>query len=262
VQNNPIIFFIIFLFSAFSVSAQTLEPDVYVQPFDDFVVPDTTVIHNQIFHTPSETIITTDTIIPGTNFIDNSNVSSNADFRPDSEKVLWLGAVIPGFGQIVNRKYWKLPFVYGTFMGCGFAISWLSSEYNFYRIAHRDMLSDDPSQRSHLDYLIARGINIETFDMDWYQRNLLSQRDRYRRYRDLSILVSVAVYGFWILDAYVDAQLYDFDISPDLSMRIEPTIINNDVLQRNTLNEYDAFAQTRVLGNQNAIGIQWSIRLK
>ena len=57
-----------------------------------------------------------------------------------------------------------------------------------------------------------------------FKDRLKRQKDYYRRYRDLSIIITVGVYALTLVDAYVDAQLFDFDISPDLSMRVEPVV--------------------------------------
>jgi len=252
------IFILISLFFSLNFSAQAQDSDVYVQPFDHFA-RDTTEIHNQILYTPFQTTIVTDSLIHSS---EESNLSEETEFKPDAEKVLWLGAVIPGFGQIVNRQYWKLPIVYGGFIGCGFAISWFSKDYEFYRMAYRDMLDTNPAARSHLDYLEAQGLTMADYRGEQgYTNYLQARRDNFRRYRDWSIVISILYYGAVILEGYVAAQLFDFDISPDLSMNIQPAIINNDVLQTRSLNEYNAFAQqTRTLGNSNAIGIQWNIR--
>jgi len=256
---------LILIFLPLSLSAQTSdEMDVYVQPFDPFAfTPDTTEVHNQIFHTTSETIITTDTTIWAIDDLPAEvSVAETTAFRPNPERVLWLSAIIPGFGQIVNRQFWKLPFVYGGFMGCAFAISWFSNEYNFFRIAHRDMLDSDPARNSHMEWLNARGLTIEQVGGPaQFERILLSGRDNNRRFRDWAILISILYYGAVILEAYVTAQLFDFDINPDLSLNVQPTIINNDLFQTKPLNEFDTFAQQpRILGNTNAFGIQWSIR--
>jgi hypothetical protein len=66
----------------------------------------------------------------------------------------------------------------------------------------------------------------------------------YRRYRDLSIIITIAYYALTIVDAYVDAQLYDFDISPNLSMHITPALMDNNY------------------GVNNTLGLQCSINLK
>ena len=96
-----------------------------------------------------------------------------------------------------------------------------------------------------------------------YRDRLRSFQDNYRRYRDYSILASVAVYALSILWAYVDAQLYDFDISPDLSMNIQPAVINTDLQYARQPNAYDAFGSAPSFNQGNtAVGIRWNIRLK
>lgn len=159
-------------------------------------------------------------------------------FKPDPLKVVWMGAIIPGYGQIMNKKYWKLPIVYGGFLGCAYAVSWNSTIYESYKTAYRDIIDNDPSTNSFLD-ILPKGIT--SIDSPYiggeanYKVILKNKQDNYRRYRDLSIIVSVAYYALTIVDAYVDAQLYDFDISPDLSLRLQPTLMENSFGVKNTL---------------------------
>ena len=149
-------------------------------------------------------------------------------FKPDPTRVVWMGAIIPGYGQILNRKYWKLPIVYGGFLGCAYAISWNSTMYQTYLTAYRDILTNDPANTSYL-LLIPTGRTIDSYGgTSAFTAILKSKQDVYRRYRDLSIIATIAYYGITIVDAYVDAQLYDFDISPNLSMHLQPTLLKND----------------------------------
>ena len=259
------VFILILIFFPLSLSAQTSEEmDVYVQPFDPFAfTPDTTEIHNQIFHATTETIITTDTIIWASDDLSEElDIAEATAFSPNPDRSLWLGAVIPGFGQIANRQYWKLPFVYTGFVVGGFAITWYSNEYNFFRIAHRDILDPDPTRNSYAEFMIVRGASPnDAHARTQYERIFQSARDNNRRLRDWAILISILYYGAVMLEAYVTAQLFDFDISPDLSLNIQPAIINNDFAPSVLVNEYDIFSQqTRMLGNTNAFGLQWSIR--
>lgn len=158
-------------------------------------------------------------------------------FKPDPMKVVWMGAIIPGYGQIINRKYWKLPIVYGGFLGCAYAVTWNSSIYQSYNIAYRDISDLDPATNSFLD-IIPKGRTIDSPEIggvtNWANK-IKTRKDTYRRYRDLSIIASIGYYALTIVDAYVDAQLYDFDISPDLSLRFQPTLLENSFGQRNTL---------------------------
>ena len=153
-------------------------------------------------------------------------------FKPNSTKAILYSAIIPGLGQIYNRKFWKLPLVYGSFIGCAYAINWNGNQYNGYRRAYLDFNSGDPNTNdSWKDYRYGpyRRKEYEEWD-DATKRSfadaLKRTRDYHRRNRDLSYIVTIGVYAVWIIDAYVDAQLFDFDISPDLSLRIEPVVFD------------------------------------
>lgn len=151
--------------------------------------------------------------------------------KPDANKAVWLGVIFPGGGQIYNGSYWKLPIVYGAFMGCGYAISWNQGRYSSYKNAYLDLyyddqngtVSEDPS-KSYIavmpdGYDLARVGGVTT-----WMNTLRSRQNTYRRYRDYSIVAIVLVYALSLIDAYVDAQLFDYDISPDLSIHAEPQI--------------------------------------
>ena len=154
-------------------------------------------------------------------------------WRPDPMRAVWMGTIIPGYGQIYNRAYWKLPIVYGAFMGCAYAISWNNHMYQDYKQAYRDILTDtDGTKTSYLD-MLPDGYTLEMMGgKENYTRVLKNGNDTYRRYRDLSIVATVLVYALSIIDAYVDAQLYDFDISTDLTMNISPQLYQDDFNNR------------------------------
>jgi len=163
----------------------------------------------------------------------------------DANKVVWFGAIVPGMGQILNRKYWKLPIVYGGFLVCAYAITWNGTQYNSYKNAYRDIIDNNPDTNSFLD-LLPKGRTVDDYGgQAAFSQRLKSIQDSYRRYRDLSILISALYYGLTVLDAYVDAQLFNFDISPDLSMKVNPAVIN--------------IAQIQSPKNNNAFGIQLSL---
>ena len=152
-------------------------------------------------------------------------------WKPNPMRAVWLGAVIPGAGQIYNRSYWKLPIVYGGFMGCIYAITWTNNQYIGYKDAYRDIyydmqngtLSDSPEKSYNA--ILPEGYTIETMGgASTYQSRLKEWQNTARRNRDLSILVSIAVYALSLVDAYVDAQLFDFDISNDLSLNVTPQL--------------------------------------
>ncbi|WP_291584235.1 DUF5683 domain-containing protein [Bacteroides sp.] len=143
-------------------------------------------------------------------------------WTPNPTKATWLAIVFPGGGQIYNRKFWKLPIIYGGFAGCAYALSWNGKMYKDYSQAYLDIMDSDPTTNSHLDILPPTGYS------DSQAKEVLRKRkDMFRRYRDLSIFAFIGVYLISVIDAYVDAELSNFDITPDLSLRVEPTIIND-----------------------------------
>lgn len=151
-----------------------------------------------------------------------------ANFKPNPKTAVLLG-LIPGAGQIYNRKYWKLPIVYGALMGCTYAITWNNRNYQDYWQAYKDIHSDNPMAHQSWKDFVPGNVTDEK-ELESYVTNsgfvqqLKSGKDYYRRYRDLSIIITAGVYLISVIDAYVDAQLFDFDISPDLSMRVEPVV--------------------------------------
>ena len=153
------------------------------------------------------------------------------EFKPDPKKAV-LMALVPGLGQIYNRKFWKLPIVYGGLMGCMYAVTWNNRNYQDYTTAYKDIMMDAeepnrPVEEFHTSCQDFLGVGYDP--KEWvtntnFQTQFKNRKDYYRRYRDLSIIITVGVYALSIIDAYVDAQLFDFDISPDLSMHWEPSV--------------------------------------
>ena len=158
-------------------------------------------------------------------------------FKPSPRKAVIYSAIFPGLGQIYNRKYWKLPILYGGFVGFTYAITWNNGYYRDYLGAYQDIMDDDPNtNRWH--NMLPYGRDPETTDIQWFTDVLQQRKDYYRYYRDLSIIGTVALYLVAIVDAYVDAQLFDFDISPDLSMRVEPAVLKEERLATKRNSEY------------------------
>lgn len=143
---------------------------------------------------------------------------------PDSRKATWYALVIPGGGQIYNRKYWKLPIVYGGFVGCAYALTWNSRMYKDYRNAYLDFMDDNPATNSYKDLLPAN----YSYSDSQLEDVLKNRKDMYRRYRDLSIFAFIGVYLLTVVDAYVDAELSDFDLTPDLSLEFAPANLEDE----------------------------------
>ena len=148
-----------------------------------------------------------------------------ATFTPNPGKATWSALVFPGGGQIYNHKYWKLPIVYGGFLGCAYALNWNNQMYSDYSQAYLDIMDDDPGTASYEDFLPPR-YNVEANE-DYLKRVFKNRKDIYRRQRDLSIFCFIGVYLISVVDAYVDAELSNFDITEDLSVQVRPTTIGD-----------------------------------
>lgn len=129
-------------------------------------------------------------------------------------------AILPGLGQVYNKKYWKVPLVMAAIGGGIYAVTWNQKNYDIYLDAYRIRLSG--------------GID-DYFDILKDEDQLIAWMDFYRNQRDLSIFITIGIYAFNILDAYVDAHLINFNIDENLSLKVEPTILQN------SLNSYYAY---------------------
>ena len=167
---------------------------------------------------PASIVVKTDTVPPPAQDI-NKKI-----FIPNPTKATWLAVGFPGGGQIYNRKYWKLPIIYGGFAGCAYALSWNGKMYKDYSQAYLDIMDSNPNTKSYEDLLPPNS----TYNEEQLKNTLKRRKDMFRRYRDLSIFAFIGVYLISIIDAYVDAELSNFDITPDLSMKVEPAVIDNN----------------------------------
>lgn len=102
---------------------------------------------------------------------------------------------------------------------------WNNMMYRDYSQAYLDIMDDDPNTHSYNQFLHL-GNQVTPENMKRWQDIFRKRKDRYRRWRDLSFFALIGVYALSVVDAYVDASLSEFDISPDLSMRVAPTIIH------------------------------------
>ena len=148
-------------------------------------------------------------------------------WAPDPKRALWLALVIPGGGQIYNRKYWKLPIFYGGFVGCLYAMRWNNMMYRDYSQGYMDLMDGNQETQSYNQFMHL-GMKIDESnknDVQRYSTKFKKRKDYYRRYRDMSAFILIGVYALSIIDAYVDASLSEFDISDDLSIRVAPSVI-------------------------------------
>ena len=178
--------------------------------------PDSLVIDSTAFRAITDNILASEPL----------RRNKTTAFRPDPIRAMWLALVIPGAGQIYNRKYWKLPIVYGGFLGCIYALMWNTQMYSDYSQAYMDITDSDPNTKSYEKMLPPR-YSIEGKE-ERFKSIFKSKKDTFRRFRDLSIFAFGGVYLLSVIDAYVDAELSTFDISRDLSLHIQPTFIETE----------------------------------
>lgn len=147
-------------------------------------------------------------------------------YNPEPTRAVWLSALFPGLGQVYNRRYWKLPIIVGGYLGLAYATSWNNTMLTDYTRAYRDLLDSDPETKSYMNFFPPT-VSEDSLDKTWLTNILKSRRDYFRRNRDLCIISMIGVYFLAMIDAYVDASLAHFDISPDLSMDVHPTVIQD-----------------------------------
>lgn len=127
------------------------------------------------------------------------------------KKATTLAMICPGAGQLYNKSYWKVPIVVGAFATMGYVIDWNARGYKRYRTAYNQVVNGQPDE----------------FEGRYSADYLKNMKDNFRRNRDLCIILTGALYLLNIVDAHVDAHLKDYDISDDLSVRLEPTVFQN-----------------------------------
>ncbi|TVR71489.1 MAG: hypothetical protein EA408_09085 [Marinilabiliales bacterium] len=134
-------------------------------------------------------------------------------FIPDPRKAAIYSAVLPGLGQVYNRRYWKVPIVYGGFAALSWYAMFTHDEYARYRNAHSFRTDGNPE-------------TIDEFAGDFrYTEDVLRRfRDYYRRQRDRTYIWIAAFYALNIIEATVDAHFFEFDVSEDLGMKVSPVM--------------------------------------
>ncbi len=151
---------------------------------------------------------------------DTATLQSYAS-RYDPRKALMFAAIVPGLGQIYNKKYWKVPLVYGGLIGFGYGMQFYQNGYTDFKAALFDLLESGDQT------IFVRGYN---YDED----RLRSLVNRYRRERDFFMILMGGMYLLQMVDAHVDAHLKEFDLNPNLQVSIMPTM-NNDMLTGRTM---------------------------
>jgi len=154
-----------------------------------------------------------------------TEVPANAEKVHSPKRATIYSAILPGLGQAYNKKYWKIPIIYVGFGTIGYFIRWNNNYYNTYKLAYSDLADDDPVTDSYLDLDATQYYDLENpTDYNNFKSGLSKQQDYYRRNRDLLIISMAGFYGLNLIDASVDAHLFDFDISEDLTLNWQPAV--------------------------------------
>lgn len=152
--------------------------------------------YSQEVHTDSSSVIIPDTLA-------KKEVKTHSP-----KKAAIFSAIIPGSGQVYNRKYWKVPIIYAGFGGLGYLFMQNNTEFRYYRDI---LLNRADSSATYVDPLP----NVSN-------EQVFAYREDFRRYRDLCFVGMFAIYVLNIIDASVDAHMFTFDVSEDLSLHVSP----------------------------------------
>ncbi len=145
--------------------------------------------------------------------VDAVSVYNKGNHSPVAATI--FSTLVPGLGQVYNKKYWKVPVIYGGISTFYFIADWNQRGYKRFKTALKCKLDSDDSTVDEFG-----GVRSET-ELRYYM-------DSYRRNRDLAILGLTAVYVLNILDANVDAHLYDWNVDDDLNLKVEPAVVNSE----------------------------------
>lgn len=139
--------------------------------------------------------------------------------RYPNSNVALLCSIIPSGGQLYNQRYWKIPIALSAMTAGLYAVTWNQRLYNEYHTAYADLLSENPLDHTSWQAFIPSGADPSQYVSDGNLRSRLERGSKqYKESRDLSIVLTVALYLLSALDAYVDAELYYFNVSPQLTV--------------------------------------------
>jgi len=125
----------------------------------------------------------------------------------DANRASLMSALLPGLGQVYNRKYWKVPIIYAAIGGIGYFALGFQNDYQKY---HNELL-----------YRYANNLQINSYP-DYTNDNLITLKNQSKKYRDMCFIGMGIFYVLNIIDANVDAHLKKFDVSDNLSLNISP----------------------------------------
>lgn len=120
-------------------------------------------------------------------------------------------AIVPGLGQVYNQKYWKVPLIWGGGLALYAYYDWNNGYYHRFKLANEQISEDIPVTDPDLS--------------EMEPETIINYKDYYRRHRDRAVIFMGVLYVANIVDALVDAHMLDYDISKDLSLHWEPTVM-------------------------------------
>jgi hypothetical protein len=163
---------------------------------------------------------------------DNDTIPPEVLHSPKKASI--YSAVLPGLGQAYNKKYWKIPIIYGGFGAFIYYIGWNNEWYKLFKNAYKDLSTEENLDSDAFIKKYHRLPYLSTIDYTnsvektYAEEYLTDYQEYFRRNRDLLIICTTAFYVLNIIDASVDAHLYKFDISDNLSLNWRPTVTSFD----------------------------------
>ncbi len=157
---------------------------------------------------PTDSIITKPIVS-----VKGDSLKTKAQVIHSTKKATLYSAILPGLGQGYNKKYWKIPVIYALGGTTAYLMAYNNIKFKTYRSALRLRYDSDNT-------------NDEIELPEYSDNDLLVQMDSYHKKRDLFALIGVGIYVLNIVDATVDANLFYFNVSDDLTLHIIPTIMN------------------------------------
>ena len=152
-------------------------------------------------------------------FLGDAAVKYSTNEVSDVKKATTLSIICPGAGQVYNKSYWKVPIVIGGMASMVYVIDWNNRGFKRFKNAYALLTDFEQNPGKYPD-----GVSKDEFGGRYSSSFLKNLRDSYRRNRDLSILLTAAVYAFQAIDAHVDAHLKDFDVSDNLTVDLQPMV--------------------------------------
>lgn len=125
------------------------------------------------------------------------------------KKAALLSLTLPGLGQVYNKKYWKVPIIYAGLITSAYYITENHQQYEQYKDAYLIRIDNNPN-------------TTDNYVGQYSSNDLVVLKDFYRRNREISILCFIGTYILNVVDASVDAHLFDYDISDNISLRVSP----------------------------------------